>query len=115
MRITRCTLTICPSVRRSLIFSGRHRGVANAPNPAGGGVTSGGAQVTFSNGLLCSSQLAQEIASDERAHVVLLRNALGGAAIAKPNINLNALGFGFGNQNDFIKLARIFEGIGVSA
>ena len=37
------------------------------------------------------------------------------APIAKPPINLNALGFGFGSQNDFLKLANIFEGIGVTA
>ena len=90
-------------------------GVSNAPNPPGGGTTTGGAKVTFSNTLLFSSQIALEIASDERAHVTLLRGALGGAAIARPNINLAALGFGFGSQNDFIKLARIFEDIGVSA
>jgi hypothetical protein len=71
--------------------------------------------VSFSNNLLFSSALAQEIAADERAHVTLLRGALGGSAIAKPNLNLNALGFGFGSQSDFIKLARIFEDIGVSA
>jgi hypothetical protein len=90
-------------------------GVANSPNPSSGGYTMGGSQVTFSNGLLFSSQLAQEIAADERAHVTLLRTALGGSAIAKPNIDLGALGFGFGSQNDFIKLARIFEDIGVTA
>lgn len=43
-----------------------------------------------------------EIGVDERAHVILLRNALGSAAVAKPNINLNALGIGFGNQVDFL-------------
>jgi hypothetical protein len=68
-----------------------------------------------SNNLVFSHDIAAEIGSDERAHVVLLRQALGSAAIAKPNINLNALGFGFANQNDFFKLSRIFEDIGVSA
>jgi hypothetical protein len=90
-------------------------GTANSPNPTTGGMTTGGSQVTFSNSLLFSSQLAQEIAADERAHVKLLRTALGANAIAKPNLNLSALGFGFASQNDFIKLARIFEDIGVSA
>ena len=46
---------------------------------------------------------------------MLLRNALGSAAVAKPNINLNALGIGFGNQTDFLTVARILEDIGVSA
>lgn len=90
-------------------------GVANQGNPAGGGYTQGGKQVTFSNNLIFSQAIGMQIGSDERAHVKLLRQALGGAAIAKPNLNLNALGFGFGNQNEFLKLARIFEDIGVSA
>jgi hypothetical protein len=32
-----------------------------------------------------------------------------------PNIDLSALGFGFGNQNDFLQAARILEDIGVTA
>jgi hypothetical protein len=32
-----------------------------------------------------------------------------------PNINLGALGFGFGNMNDFLRAARILEDIGVTA
>jgi hypothetical protein len=90
-------------------------GTANGSNPTSGGTTSGGSQVTFSNNLIFSHDILAEIGSDERAHVVLLRSALGSSAIAKPNINLNALGFGFGNQNDFLRLSRIFEDIGVSA
>lgn len=79
------------------------------------GVVSGGSQVTFSNSLVFTSAVAVEIAQDERAHVALLQSALGGAAVSEPSINLNALGFGFGSQNEFLKLARIFEDIGVSA
>lgn len=90
-------------------------GVSNGSNPAAGGVTMGGAQVAFSNNLVFSQTVANQIAADERAHVALIRGALGSLAIAKPNINLNALGFGFGSQNDFLKLARIFEDIGVTA
>lgn len=90
-------------------------GNANGANPTGGGYTMGGSPVSFSNSLVFSAQVAAEIAADERAHVNLLRGVLGAQAIAKPNINLGALGFGFGNQNDFLKLARIFEDIGVSA
>jgi hypothetical protein len=62
--------------------------------------------------------IALEIATDERAHVNLLQGtilSLGGTPIAKPAINLNALGFGFSSANDFLKLARIFEDIGVTA
>jgi hypothetical protein len=35
--------------------------------------------------------------------------------IAKPAINLNALGLGFASQAQFIALARAFEDVGVSA
>jgi hypothetical protein len=81
-----------------------------------GGPTTGGQQVErFTTGLL---PLIQEIAADEQAHVKLLRSALAAAGvtpIAKPAINLGALGFGFLDQNDFLQLARIFEDIGVTA
>lgn len=90
-------------------------GQANPPNPSEGGTTVGGSQVTFSNSLVFTPAIAAEIGSDERAHVVLLRSALGSLAVAKPNINLNALGFGFGSQDEFLMLSRIFEDIGVSA
>ncbi len=80
------------------------------------GLTTGGSQVNFTNAII--RNVAQELAADERTHVALLQNAilsLGATPIAKPAINLNALGFGFGNQNDFLRLARIFEDIGVTA
>jgi hypothetical protein len=60
-------------------------------------------------------RIAKEVAADEQHHVVLLRTALGSAAIAKPAINLDALGFGFRNVRQFLKLARAFEDVGVSA
>ncbi len=90
-------------------------GIATGSNPPTGGTTTGGNKVTFSNNLVFSQQILHQIGSDERAHVVLLRSFLGQQAVAKPNINLSALGFGFGNQNDYLKLARIFEDIGVTA
>lgn len=90
-------------------------GLANGANPSSGGATTGGNQVTFSNNLVFTGDIASQIGSDERAHVSLLRSALGADKIAKPNIDLNALGFGFGGESDFLKLARIFEDIGVSA
>jgi hypothetical protein len=91
-------------------------GLANGANPAEGGVTTGGQKVGFNNAFqFFTFAVGSEIANDERQHVTLLRSALGSQAIAKPNINLNALGFGFGSQYDFVKLARIFEDIGVSA
>ena len=90
-------------------------GVASGTNPTGGGATTGGMKVSFPNNLAFSQAITSEIGVDERAHVVLLRSFLGSAAIAKPNINLNALGIGFGSENEFLTLARIFEDIGVSA
>ncbi len=83
-----------------------------------GGPTTGGNQVNFSNNLVFTGQVAMEIGQDERAHVALLRNALSQAGvmpIAKPAINLGALGIGFANVVQFLTLARVFEDIGVSA
>lgn len=81
------------------------------------GVTTGGQKVTFIEGSTLA-QSSDEIAADERAHVNLLRQtltSLGVQPIAKPAINLNALGTGFESQEAFINLARAFEDVGVSA
>jgi len=80
------------------------------------GPTTGGKQVNLgANKVIFTNQVAWQIAVDERDHVKLLRSALGSNAIAKPEINLDAAGFGFGNGKEFLKLARMFEDIGVSA
>lgn len=82
------------------------------------GPTTGGKQVNFGNNLVFTAAVAAEIGADERAHVKLLRTALMGAGVtpvAKPPINLDALGLGFGNEVEFLTLARIFEDIGVTA
>ncbi len=81
------------------------------------GATTGGNKVTFAN-YLSAAYVAYEIGEDERAHVTLLRGALSSAGvvpIAKPEINLDALGIGFSDENSFLTLARIFEDIGVTA
>ena len=86
--------------------------------PGVSGATTGWNQVNFSNNFIFTGQVAMEIGADERAHVTLLRGALNAAGYppnAKPPINLNALGIGFGNELQFLTLARIFEDIGVSA
>lgn len=90
-------------------------GHARGENPAAGGATTGGSKVSFSTKDHLIEDLAAEIGVDERAHVALIRSALGKLAVARPNINLNALGFGFGSENDFLKASRMLEDIGVSA
>jgi hypothetical protein len=52
---------------------------------------------------------------DEIKHVQFLRSALGSAAVKKPAINLDALGYGYSDIGSFLKLARQFEDVGVSA
>ena len=61
------------------------------------------------------ANMATALRVTEIAHVVLLREALGSAAAKKPAINLDALGYGFSSVNSFLKLARQFEDVGVSA
>ena len=91
------------------------KGRASGSNPASGGTTVGGSKVNFSDNERFTHDVASQIGADERAHVVLLRGALGSAAVAMPNIDLGALGFGFGNPTDFLRVARILEDIGVTA
>lgn len=79
------------------------------------GPTMGGQMVNMSNNLVFTNAIAKEIAKDEQDHVKFLRTALGSAAVAKPEIDLNALGIGFANEASFLTLARIFEDVGVTA
>ena len=82
------------------------------------GTTTGGNQVNFGSNSAMSSAIANQLAFDERAHVALLRTTLtaaGATPVARPAINLNALGLGFSGITDFLQLARIFEDIGVTA
>src|SRR5438067_8608215 len=88
---------------------------AAGSNPKTGGTTIGGKKVNFPEDEASIYDIAAQIGADERAHVVLLRGALGSSAVAMPNIDLSALGFGFDNQNDFLRAARILEDIGVTA
>src|SRR5262245_49608219 len=64
------------------------KGRANGANPTAGGTTVGGSQVNFSNNELFTRDIAAEIGAVERAHVVLLRGALGSSAAAMHNIDL---------------------------
>jgi ferritin-like protein len=91
-------------------------GQANGANPAEGGQTTGGKKISFTDAFTINTyEIADQVGTDERSHVKLLREVLGAQAIAKPNINLNALGFGFADQYEFLQLSRIFEDIGLSA
>ena len=89
-------------------------GEANGSNPPQGGTTTGGVQVDFGF-LPHAKEISEQIGSDERAHVKLLRTALGSQAIAKPNINLNALKLDLQLYPNYLRQARIFEDIGISA
>jgi Ferritin-like domain len=85
------------------------------------GPTVGGQQVNFvkspDNTEITGTlqTLSQELMLTEQEHVKLLRSTLGADAIAKPAINLNALGTGFEGFLHFTALARAFEDVGVSA
>ncbi len=59
--------------------------------------------------------IAKQITYDEQTHVKLLHSILGSDAIAKPAINLDAMGKGFADFKQFLSLARDFEDVGVSA
>ena len=76
------------------------------------GETVGGSKVSLDDR---TGTIANQIAIDEQAHVNLLRAALKGDAVAKPSINLAALGLGFNSQAEFLTVAQIFEDVGVSA
>lgn len=81
------------------------------------GASTGGKQVDFGTNSTAAA-IARNIAADERAHVNYLRTALTGAGatpVARPAINLNALGVGFNSLAEFLTLARAFEDLGVSA
>lgn len=78
------------------------------------GPTTGGARVpNFGNSP--EAYVATRLRKDEIDHVTFLRSALGSAAVKKPAIDLNALGYGFSGVSSWLKLARQFEDVGVSA
>ena len=78
------------------------------------GPTTGGHMVP-NFGKLPEASFASAIRYDEISHVKFLRSALGSAAAKKPAINLNALGYGYADIHSWLKLARQFEDVGISA
>ena len=76
------------------------------------GATVGGQRVSFDGPI---RTVVEAVTLDEQKHVEFLRAALRSSAVAKPAINLEALGLGFRTQAEFLILARAFEDLGVSA
>ena len=93
------------------------------------GPVEGGHEVPFQSSSI--RQFATEIARDEHEHVAFLRSALGSAAVARPEININtaftaaATAAGlikkgqtfnvYANEDNFLLGAFIFEDVGVTA
>ncbi len=93
------------------------------------GAVSGGREVPFESDVVRA--YAEEIAADELAHVRFLRSALGGAAVSRPALDIDAaftaaaMAAGliqegetfdaYANEDNFILAAYIFEDVGVTA
>lgn len=82
------------------------------PSP---GTVSGGAQFTFTDPNVTA--LAQQLASEEQAHVTFIQSligAAGGTVASLPSLNLAAMG-AITSDATFLALARQLETVGISA
>jgi hypothetical protein len=108
------------------LFAVTGSGIPAANTGTSPGAVTGGAAVPFKTPAI--QAYAQEIANDELAHVLFLRNALGSAAVDMPAIDLqnsfnaaaSAAGIGssfnpFADEDSFIVGAFVFEDVGVTA
>lgn len=77
------------------------------------GATMNGKKLEFTDPILFAT--AKELAFDEQQHIKLLRSLLGKRAVAKPAMNLTALGIGFGSEAEYLTVGRAMEDTGVSA
>ena len=97
---------------KTLEESGFDVGGTGTPGP-----TTGGQMIDFNVPDCTAANLgtiAAQITADEQTHVKVLRAALGNNAVAKPAINLNALG-AYSTYQQFLVIARAFEDTGSSA
>jgi hypothetical protein len=78
------------------------------------GATTGGSKVPNFSGSPMAT-VATALRENEIDHVLYLRAALGSNAVKKPAIDLDALGYGYSSVDNWLKLARQFEDVGVSA
>ena len=111
--------------QRAVYGVGLDRSITTGIGTQGGGVR-GGSKVPFKNAVV--QNLAAEIANDEKNHVLFLRGALGGKAVAEPVISLDAsftalaaaagLPSSFNPYADdfsFLLAAYVFEDVGTTA
>jgi len=85
--------------------------LVSASTTGSGAVTNAPGKLTFLNQQ--TTDILNEIAFDEQSHVTDLRAALGSGAVARPALNMGALGTV--TAANALSVARLFEDVGVTA